>query len=79
MGGVPALQAGLDITAGKVTVLENIRYQHRTNQSPATNAELSKTIVSSVMFLLQLVMQGTGGQTVQKRATVETGTAAVTL
>lgn len=88
MDGVPALLAGLDTTAGKVTVLENICYNCRlqliTVKTQCNNADLIHLqmmflILSNVVILLQPVMQATGGQTVQKHATVETETAAVTL
>lgn len=68
MDGVPALPAGPDTTAGKVTGVRPV--SQRRSDPPAPD---------DATFLLQLVMRATGGPTAQKHATVEMETAAVTL
>lgn len=90
--GVPALLAGTDTTAGKVTVLEkqslslqispNISYwswRERCNHDLISDSKRCPKCVWSWYFCLQLVIQVTGEWTVRKAATVGTEMAAVTL
>lgn len=74
-GGVPVLPAGPDTTAGKVTRSAGVV----TAAGFSCRCVISSRFMSNVTYLLQLVMQVTGVQTVLKHVTVQTEMAAVTL